>query len=433
MKKISIGAAAAVVALCCLATFQGSYIFLQNKFEEKYLGSAVNTLNSSGVTSISGNSTGGVTVSLGSDDDFMTRLTNKLAEVDSLYRNYYIGELDDDTLIDSAIAGYVAGTGDDYAAYYTAEGFEALIDDLEGETAGIGVNVIYNTDYHVIEVLSVTEGSPALEAGVQPGDLIVTVGEERESVVELGYYPSINKLKGPAGTTAVFSVLRGEGYTESVDFTITRAVITEQTVMYHVYSPDTSIGVIKISGFDAKTPTQFVEAVENLQKQECDKLIIDLRYNPGGELSSIVTTLDYILPEGPIIRIFDADGNEVQTYYSEATELNMPMAVVVNGSTASAAELFTSAVRDYNKAQIVGTTTYGKGCMQTTIPLSDGGAVSVTYRMYNPPFSDNYHGIGIVPDVEVELDEALATKNIYKITDEEDNQLAAAAATFYEQ
>lgn len=104
----------------------------------------------------------------------------------------------------------------------------------------------------------------------------------------------------------------------------------------------------------------------------------------------------------------------------------MPMAVLVNGSTASAAELFTSAVRDYNKAVIVGTTTYGKGCMQTTIPLSDNSAVSVTYRMYNPPFSDNYHGVGIVPDVEVELDESLAGKNIYKITDEEDNQLAAA-------
>ena len=143
-----------------------------------------------------------------------------------------------------------------------------------------------------------------------------------------------------------------------------------------------------------------------------------------------MTVLDYLVPQGPIIRIFDADGNQVDEYNSEATELNIPMAVVVNGSTASAAELFTSTVRDYNKATIVGTTTYGKGCMQTTVPLSEGGAISVTYRMYSPPFSDNYHGIGIIPDVEVELDEALAGKNIYKITDWEDNQLAAAAGTF---
>ncbi|MGN1347004.1 MAG: S41 family peptidase [Eubacteriales bacterium] len=429
-KKISIGATVAVTALCCLATFQGTYLFLQNKFEEKYIDNAVLSTGGTSGTVSSGSSGNGVTVALGGSGDFMTRLTDKLEEVDAIYRNYYIGELDDETLIDSVIAGYVAGTGDDYAAYYNAEGFESLIEDLEGEMAGIGVNVIYNTDYRLIEVLSVSEGSPAMEAGVQPGDLIVTVGEEKESVAELGYYPSINKLRGPVGTTAIFSVVRGEGYTETVDFEIVRATITEQTVMYHVYGPDAAIGVIKISGFDAKTPVQFVDAVEALQAEGCDKLIVDLRYNPGGELSSIVTTLDYILPEGPIIRIFDADGQEVKAYYSEPTELDMPMAVVVNGSTASAAELFTSAVRDYNKAVIVGETTYGKGCMQTTIPLSDNSAVSVTYRMYNPPYSDNYHGVGIVPDVEVALDEALASKNIYKITDEEDNQLAAAAATF---
>lgn len=427
-KKISIGATAAVTALCCLATFQGTYLFTQNKFEEKYIDNAV--LSSGGSTSSgAGNS---VSLVLGGreQEDFLTRVTNKLAEVDSLYRNYYIGDLDDEKLIDSVIAGYVLGTGDDYAAYYNAEGFKSFIQDIEGEMAGIGVNVIYNTDYRLIEILNVTEGSPADKAGVMPGDLVVTVGEEKESVAELGYQPSINKLRGVIGTTAVFTVLRGENYTESVDFEIVRDKITEQTVMHHVYGPDSSIGVIKISNFDAKTPVQFVDAVESLQKQGCGKLIIDLRYNPGGELSSIVTTLDYILPEGPVIRIFDADGKEVKAYYSEATELNMPMAVVVNDSTASAAELFTSAVRDYDKATIVGVTTYGKGCMQTTVPLSDNSAVSITYRMYNPPFSENYHGVGIVPDVEVALDEALLTKNVYKITDEEDNQLAAAAATF---
>lgn len=431
-KKISIGATVVAVLLCCLATFQVTYVVLQNKFEQKYLGetvTAVKNIYTAG-NSQSDAASGSQTASSGSD--FISRLTAKLSEVDAIYRNYYIGELDDDVLIDAAIAGYVAGTGDDYAAYYNTAQFEEFMSDLEGELAGIGVNVIYNTEYKVIEVLSVVPDSPALEAGVQPGDLIITVGEERESVAEIGYNPAINKLRGTVGTIAVFQVARGENYSETVDFAIERAIVKEITVMSHVYALDDTIGVIKITGFDAQTPGQFVSAVEELQGLGCDKLVIDLRYNPGGELSSIVTTLDYIVPEGPIIRIFDADGNEVQTYYSEAGELNMPMAVLVNGSTASAAELFTSTVRDYNKAQIVGTTTYGKGCMQTTIPLSDYSAVSVTYRMYSPPFSDNYHGVGIVPDVEVELDEALADKNIYKITDEEDNQLAAAVATFGE-
>lgn len=424
-KKISIGACVVAVLLCCLVTFQTTYIILQNRFEEKYLGETINVLSSqsdSYASSQSASSGSGTAP----QSDFMNKLTSKLYEVDSLYRNYYIGELDDDALIDGVIAGYVEGTGDDYAAYYNTESFEVFMSDLEGEVAGIGVTVIYNTDYKSIEVISVVDNSPALDAGIQPGDLIVYVGEEKEAVSEIGYYPAINKLKGTVGTHAVFTVFRGEGYSESIDFDIVREVVDAQSVMHHVYALDDRIGIIKISEFDGNTPVQFVAAVEDLQSKGCEKLVIDLRYNPGGELNSIVTTLDYILPEGPIVRIMDADGNEVKTYYSEATELNMPMSVLVNGSTASAAELFTSAVRDYNKAAIVGTTTYGKGCMQTTVPLSDNSAVSITYRMYNPPFSDNYHGVGIVPDIEVELDESLFGKNIYKITDEEDNQLTEA-------
>ena len=423
-KKISVGVTIVAVLLGCLLTFQVTYIALQNKFEDRYLGEAVN--------SISGSSSSLWQSSGSEDQTFINQVTKKLREVDTIYRNYYLGELGDEKLLDSIIAGYVSGTGDDYAHYYNSEDFQALMTDLDGEMTGIGVSVIYNPDYKVIEVMNVMPDSPALEAGVQVGDLIVYIGEEKESVAEIGYYPAVSKMQGAAGTEAVFTVFRGEHYEETVEFRITRAKVTELTVMYHVYSPDTTVGVIKITGFDSKTPEQFVDAVENLTAQGCDKLVVDLRYNPGGELNSIVTVLDYIVPEGPIIRIFDADNNQVEAYYSDAGELNLPMAVVVNGNTASAAELFTAALRDYDKAAIVGTTTYGKGCMQTTIPLSDYSAVSVTYRMYNPPFSENYHGVGIVPDVEVELDEALQTKNIYKVTDEEDNQLAAAVKTFYD-
>ncbi|MBQ3706331.1 MAG: hypothetical protein II889_00325 [Clostridia bacterium] len=424
-KRISIGAAIVIALLCSLATFQATFLYLQNRFEHRYLSSALEEVRLGGKTesqSTAQEETG--------ERDFLDRVTAKLAEVDGLFRRYYIGEIDDDLLIDCVLDGYIAGTGDDYGAYYNTAEFEDFMNDLEGEVAGIGVNVIYNTDYKCIEVLNVIPDSPALEAGVEPGDLIWTVGDEKDLVSDLGYYPAIARLRGEIGTWAIFSVLRGDGYREEVDFRIQRARVTEITVMSHVYALDGSIGVIRVTGFDAGTPGQFTGAVEDLKAAGCDKLIIDLRYNPGGELNSIVSVLDYILPEGPIVRIMDADGNQVNAYYSDASELDMPMAVVVNSSTASAAELFTSAVKDYQKATIVGTVTYGKGCMQTTIPLSDNSAVSITYRMYNPPFSDNYHGIGVIPDVEVELDEALEDKNIYKITDEEDNQLAAAAKTF---
>lgn len=428
-KKISIGAIVVAVLLSCIATFMVSYVVLQNKFEEKYFASQTDgadeedTENGGTPSDVEGNAA--------DRSEFINKIAEKLSIVDKYYRNYYIGEMDDQVLMDSVIAGYVAGTGDKFAAYYTADAFEQFMNEIEGETVGIGISAIFNTDYKLIEVLSVNPDSPADKAGVMPGDLIATIGEEKASVVELGYYPAINMIRGEIGTEVVFSVLRGKDYTESVDFRIIRDRVISQSVLYHVYGPDNSVGYIKVTGFDQQTPQQFVDAVNALKKSGCDKLAIDMRYNPGGELISVVTVLDFLLPEGPIVRIFDASGEEVKRYNSERTELDMPMVILVNDSTASAAELFTSAVRDYDKALVVGTTTYGKGCMQTTLPLDDGSALTITYRMYSPPYSDNYHEIGIVPDIIVELDEALANKNIYKITDEEDNQLAAAVATFY--
>ena len=265
-----------------------------------------------------------------------------------------------------------------------------------------------------------------------PGDLIVSVGEgeDEQYVTDLGYYEAIDLIRGDIGTEVTFTAVRGDDYSEEVTFTCKRALVTAESVTYHVYALDDSIGVIKITDFEIPTPDQFKNAVEKLKEAGCDKLVIDLRYNPGGELNSVIKTLDYVLPEGPVLRVKDADGNVVETFRSEEGELDMPMVLLANGKSASAAEIFVAAVHDYEKAKIVGTKTYGKGCMQKLFMLPDGSGVSITYRLFEPPFSDSFHGIGITPDVEVELDEALKTKNIYKITDEEDNQLSAAVALF---
>ena len=388
-KKISIGTAVILMLLAVLVTFQLTFVSLSNKYQ-----SELNEL----------------TVS--------QDMYAKLAAVDELYRTLYIGDIDEKTLTDNLIRGYVYGTGDKYAYYLDEEQFAEMMASNNAELQGIGIMVIYQND--MIEIISVMPDSPALEAGLEPGDIIAYVGGE--SVAELGYTAAVNRLQGEAGTLAEFTVLRGE---ELIDFSIERGYVNEQSVMYHVYEPDPTIGIVKILSFNLGTPEQFKAACEELIAGGVTKFVFDVRYNPGGDLESITEILDYLLPEGPIVRIVDAEGNE-DVRYSDADELDMPMCVLVNSSTASAAELFSSALQDYNKAELVGTVTYGKGTMQTIIRLADNTGIGISYRMYNPPFSDNYEGVGVQPDYVVEMDESVADKNIYKITDEEDTQLQKA-------
>lgn len=388
-KKISIGTAVILMLLAVLVTFQLTFMALSNKYQ-----SELNEL----------------TVS--------QDMYAKLAAVDELYRTLYIGEIDEKTLTDNLIRGYVLGTGDKYAYYLDEEQFAEMMASNNAELQGIGIMVIYQND--LIEIISVMPESPALEAGLEPGDIIAYVGGE--SVAELGYTAAVNRLQGEAGTLAEFTVQRGD---ELIDFSIERGYVNEQSVMYHVYEPDPTIGIVKILSFNLGTPEQFKSACEELIAGGVTKFVFDVRYNPGGDLESITEILDYLLPEGPIVRIVDAEGNE-EVRYSDASELDMPMCVLVNSSTASAAELFSSALQDYDKAELVGTVTYGKGTMQTIIRLADNTGIGISYRMYNPPYSDNYEGVGVQPDYVVEMDESVADKNIYKITDEEDTQLQKA-------
>ncbi len=390
-KKISVGMTIVLMLLCIVVTFQATFVALNQKYRGEL-----------------------AEIAAGQE------LFAKLAAVDDIYRTMYVGKIDDDYLMDEVIRGYVYGTGDKYAYYLNEEEYADLIADTNAEMQGVGIYVIWSNE--LIEIISVMPDSPALKAGLEPGDLIVYVGGE--SVAELGYNASVNRLRGEAGTKAEFSVLR-DG--ELIDFSIERGYVNEQTVMSHVCETDPSIGVVRILSFDLGTPDQFTAACESLLSGGCKKLIFDVRYNPGGDLRSIVAILDYLLPEGPIVRIIDSDGKE-QVYSSDASSLDVPMAVLVNGSTASAAELFSSALQDYDKADLIGTVTYGKGTVQTILSLPDNTGLGISHSMYYPPFSDNFEGVGVQPDYVVEQDEALAGKNIYKITDAEDTQLQKAAA-----
>ncbi|MCI8387235.1 MAG: PDZ domain-containing protein [Clostridiales bacterium] len=394
-KKITIGMAIVLMLLAILLTFQLTYVALNNKYQAEL--------------------------------DEITRgqdIFSKLAAVDQLYRSLYIGEIDDDELMDAILRGYVYGTGDKYAYYLNQEQFAEMMADNRGEMQGIGVYVIYQND--AIEIINVMPESPALEAGLEPGDMIVYVGGE--SVAELGYNTALSRLQGEAGTNASFTVARNG---ELIDYTITRGYVNEISVMSHVYEADPTIGIIKILSFDLGTPGQFKEACQTLMEGGVTRFVFDVRYNPGGDLTAIVEVLDYLLPEGPIVRIVDAAGKE-EVYSSDANAIDLPMCVLINENTASAAELFSSALQDYDKAELVGKTTYGKGTVQTILRLADNTGLGISYRMYNPPFSDNYEGIGVHPDYDVDMDKSLANKNIYKITDEEDTQLQKAIAVLNE-
>ena len=352
---------------------------------------------------------------------------SKISEIARVYASVYPGEIDPAKVEEYLIASFIAGAGDEFGSYFNADDFADYLAGINGNFKGIGVGVIYNSDKGAIEITSVYSDSPAERAGLLPGDMIVYVGrgENRQSVAELGYYQAVELIKGEAGTFAEFAVLR-DG--EEIEFSVERAEITNQTVRFHMYSHDDRVAVIRITQFERVTLEQFEQAMAAAAEAGAEAYVFDVRGNPGGELNTIVSILDKLLPEGPVVRIeYKNEKNNTQMD-SDAECITAPMAVLCDGNTASAGELFCSALQDYDKATIVGTQTYGKGTMQQLLSLSDGSGVKVTVAYYLPPFSENYHGVGVTPDIVCERAEELQNVNLEKYTDDNDNQLREAVA-----
>ena len=343
----------------------------------------------------------------------------KLAEAKYYIKNYYVKDYNEDDVNDAAVIGYILGLKDPHSSYYTKEQFDELTDTTQGGATGIGIRIFNNAKTDEMTIFEVVRSSPAEESGILPKDVITSV--DGKPYNELGYEGAYNALLGKEGETVEIGIKRGN---EQITANVTRRHFEQQTVTARLCETNKSIGYVKIYSFDNSTTNQFKNAVEELLELGANSFIFDVRSNPGGTLDSVSKILDYLLPAGPIIRMVDKNG-ETEIMKSDSAELSCPMVVLANGSSASAAELFTSALMDYNKATFIGTKTYGKGTIQTSFKLSDGSGMRLSTQYYLPPFSASFDGLGIEPDIEIQLsEESMAT--FYLLGETEDEQLAAA-------
>lgn len=334
-------------------------------------------------------------VSTDSDDGIGSAIENKLNSLESLLEQYYyFDDVDDNEAADRIFKAYMSAYGDKYTVYYTADEYKALMESTSGTFYGIGCTC-QKAETGEIAVVEIYEECTGYKAGLRIGDLISKV--DGTDVTGMDLSSAVNLIKGEKGTTVNLTVIRDGS---SFEINVTRDEVKVKTVSYELL--DSQIGYIKISQFDEVTFEQFKAAIESLQAEGAKGLIIDVRGNPGGLLSSVCDILDYILPDGLLVYTKSKDGSKKEYKGSDGHEVNLPMAVLVNDNSASASEIFAGAMQDYDKAQIIGTTTFGKGIVQTVRPLSDGSAVKFTVSRYFTPNGQDIHGVGVTPDNVVE-------------------------------
>ena len=331
--------------------------------------------------------------------------TGKLDRLENLIQERYIGEADGEAMEDAAAAAMVKATGDRWSYYIPASQYEAHKEQSENAYVGIGITIQQAEDGSGFLIVMVNQNGPAQEAGVQVNDLLIAV--EDQNVREMTADQVRELIRGEAGTKVSLTVMRqGEHQTLAVERRrIESAVATGQMLT-------DGIGLVKISNFDERCASESIAAIQKLQQEGARKIIFDVRNNPGGYAEELVKLLDYLLPEGDLFRSVSYDGTEkVDT--SDADCLDMPMAVLINGSSYSAAEFFAAALQEYQAATIVGEPTVGKGVYQTTISLGDGSAVALSTGKYFTPKGNSLTDVGVTPDVRVDVDEETAEKIYY--------------------
>ena len=336
---------------------------------------------------------------------------SKYLELEDRIKRSFVDETNEKTLADGVALGMVYALNDPYSAYMSAEEYNKKLDDNEGLDAGIGISICSHPDTSYIYVINVSVGSPADLAGIKTGDSITAV--DGTDVLEIGVSAAVEKIRGEIGTDCVLSINRGD---ETLSLTATRGRYVTTSVFSHMID---SLCYIQITDFNAATVPQFEAAIADATDRGATGLIFDVRGNGGGTLDSVDKILDILLPEGEVVSATYKNGKKEVLFSSDKNEIDLPMTVLCDEGTASAAELFAASIRDFEKGKLIGTKTYGKGIMQETFALSDGSAVRLTVAYFNPPSGINFHGKGLTPDIEITLTED-EQNYFYFLTDETD-------------
>ena len=345
-------------------------------------------------------------------------ITSELSKYRALIDKYFLGEVDEEKLKEGAIKGYIEGLDDPYTEYISKEDMEDYLADATGNFVGIGIYMVQDTETNKIMVLAPIKGSPAEKAGILPGDLIVSVDGVQYTAEEMTV--ASNKIKGELGTTVKIEVLREN---ETMNFELKRENIKVNPV--EAKKLENNIGYIEFSSFDDGTAEEFKTKFEELQEQGIKSLIIDLRNNGGGIVDEALEIADYILEKDDVI-LYEVDKNGKETVEKSKNTpiINMPIIILTNENTASSSEILAGALKDHEKAKIVGTKTYGKGVIQQLLTLPDGSGLKITAEEYLTPNKTKINEIGIEPDEEVKLPEGV--KNVLTVEEKDDTQLQKA-------
>ena len=344
----------------------------------------------------------------------------KLDQLEDLIEGYYIDPVDKTRMEDFAAEGMIAGLGDRWSYYISAADYASYVEQNNNAYVGIGITIMTQEEDDLgFEVMEVLSGGPAEEAGILVGDIVVAVEGQRTAGMDTTAMRNI--VRGEAGTYVSITVYRGG---EEITLDVQRREVKTQVATYQML--EGNVGLVTIANFDARCAEESIAAIETLREQGAQSILFDVRNNPGGYAHELVALLDYLLPEGDLFRTVDYSGREnVDT--SDSRYLDMPMAVLVNADSYSAAEFFAVALQEYGAAKVLGEQTSGKGYFQQTFQLNDGSAAALSTGKYFTPKGISLEGVGITPDVEVTVDDETYWSIYYnQLPAEEDPQIQAA-------